>query len=101
MFMHTVYFWLKEGLSDTDRAEFLRGVTSLTTIDSVRQRHVGVPAPTDREVIDRTYSYALVVAFEDQAAHDRYQEHPVHDAFRGTCERFWRKVQIYDSLSVE
>ena len=98
MFVHAVYFWLNEGLSDSDRRAFEKGVRSLTTIDTVERGYVGVPADTDRSIIDRTYSYALVQVFRDQAAHDAYQEHPVHDAFRRECTRYWRKVQIYDSV---
>ncbi len=59
---------------------------------------VGVPADTDRPIIDRSYSYALVVMFRDAAGHDAYQVHPVHDRFREECAGFWRKVQIYDSV---
>ena len=51
-----------------------------------------------REIIDRSYSYSLVVVFADRAAHDAYQEHAIHDRFRDDCGTFWRKVQIYDSM---
>lgn len=98
MFIHSVYFWLKDGLSEDELATFTRGVTSLATIASVRQAHVGVPAATDRPVIDRSYSYALVVGFEDEAGHDAYQVDPVHDRFREECASFWTRVQIYDSV---
>ena len=100
MFVHAVYFWLKDGLSEGDRAAFVRGVTSLTTIDAVEHGHVGAPADTNRPVIDRSYSYALVLFFPDRAAHDAYQTHPVHDRFREQCSTFWRKVLIYDSVDV-
>ena len=61
--------------------------------------HVGTPAPTDRPIIDRSYSYALTAVFDDEAAHDRYQVHPVHDRFRDTCGTFWSRVLIYDSVT--
>jgi hypothetical protein len=98
MFVHAVYFWLKDGLAESDRDEFLRGLDSLATIETVRECHVGVPAATDREVIDRTYSYALVVIFDDERGHDAYQDHPTHDRFRETCAPFWERVRIYDSV---
>lgn len=98
MFVHAVYFWLKENLSHQDRSEFLRGLKSLATIESIQQCYIGEPAETDREVIDRSYSYALVVIFADEVAHDKYQEHPTHDRFRESCSPFWEKVQIYDSV---
>lgn len=98
MFVHAVYFWLKEGLTQEELAQFQEGINSLTTIESVQLGHVGVPADTDREVIDSSYSYALVVTFADQQGHDDYQVHPVHDKFRETCAPFWTRVQIYDSV---
>jgi hypothetical protein len=98
MFVHAVYFWLKEGLTQEELAQFQEGIHSLTSIESVQQGHVGVPADTDREVIDSSYSYALVVVFADQQGHDDYQVHPVHDKFRQTCAPFWTRVRIYDSV---
>ena len=99
MFVHAVYFWLKDDLTPPQTAAFLAGARSLTTIASVRQAHLGVPAPTDRPVIDRSYSHALVVIFETQEDHDRYQTDPIHDRFRDECGTFWKKVLIYDSIT--
>lgn len=100
MFVHCVYFWLRDDLSENDRATFVEGVTSLTTIETVRHGYVGTPASTDRPIIDRTYSYGLVCAFATQEDHDAYQDHPVHDDFRDTCATFWSDVRIYDIETV-
>lgn len=99
MFVHAVYFWLKTDLSAAQTAAFLEGVTALTTIDSVEHAWLGVPAPTDRPIIDRSYTHSLVVVFRDQDGHDQYQLDPIHDRFRNECGTFWSRVQIYDSLS--
>lgn len=96
MFIHSVYFWLKEGLSETQVDEFRKGLNSLTTISSVRQSFVGIAAETAREVIDNTYSYALIAIFDDLEGHDQYQVDPVHDRFRQECSIYWTKVLIYD-----
>lgn len=99
MFVHCVYFWLRDDLSEADRGRFVEGVQSLTTIETVRHGFVGTPAATDRPIIDRSYSFALVVAFDDETGHDRYQDHPVHDAFRERCGSFWSQVRIYDFMT--
>jgi hypothetical protein len=99
MFVHCVYFWLRDDLSEAERRRFVEGVESLTKIESVRHGWVGTPAATDRPIIDRSYSYALIVAFDDVAAHDAYQVDPIHDRFRDTCAPFWRQVKIYDVLT--
>ena len=100
MFIHSVYFWEREGLSAGDRAAWEKGLRSLLTIDTVKHGWLGTPAATDRAIIDRSYSYALTLAFADQAGHDVYQEHPVHDVFRESCARYWREVLIYDSVTI-
>ena len=99
MFVHAVYFWLKDNLTPPQTAAFLAGARSLTTIASVKEAHFGVPAPTDRPVIDRSYSHALVVIFENQEDHDRYQTDPIHDRFREECGTLWERVLIYDSIT--
>ena len=97
MFVHAVYFWLRDDLTAAERLAFIDGVRSLRTIDTIQHGYVGEPAATDRAVIERSYSYALVLVFADKRAHDAYQTHPVHDRFRDTCSPFWRKVLIYDT----
>jgi hypothetical protein len=96
VFIHSVYFWLKEGLTAAEVEDFKKGLNSLTTIGSLRKSYVGVPAETAREVIDNTYSYGLITIFDDLAGHDHYQVDPVHDQFREQCAKYWSKVLIYD-----
>ncbi len=98
MFIHSVYFWLKDDLSPEQQETFLRGVNSLRSIESVRHSYVGAPAPTDRSIIDRSYSYALILVFDAQQGHDLYQHHEVHDRFREQCGLLWSKVLIYDCV---
>jgi hypothetical protein len=100
MFVHSVYFWLRDDLTEEERGDFLAGLRSLATIESVRACYVGEPAKTDRPVIDRSYSYALVVLLDDDAGHDAYQVDPIHDRFRDTCAKYWTRVQIYDSVGL-
>ena len=98
MFVHAVYFWLREGLTPAERERFEAGLQALCAIDAVRHGYVGSPAATERPVIERGYSRALVLVFADEGAHDRYQTHPVHDRFRAECGGLWTAVRIYDSV---
>lgn len=99
MFTHSVYFWLHDGLTGDERTKFVAGLRSLVGIESVQRGWIGTPAPTDRPVIDRSWSWSLTVVFPDQAAHDAYQVDPVHDRFRDECSKYWTRVVIYDSVS--
>ena len=98
MFVHAVYFWLRADLTPEERARFDTGLRSLRAIEGVVHGYVGAPAPTDRPVIERGYSRALVLVFADQAGHDAYQVHPVHDRFRADCGGLWTTVRVYDSV---
>lgn len=98
MFVHAVYFWGQTDLTDADKESWLKGLTSLPGIETVEHGYVGVPADTHRDVVENTYTYALVLVFKDKNAHDRYQVHLTHLAFVETCAKFWRKVIVHDSV---
>jgi hypothetical protein len=95
MFIHSVYFWLKADITPAEEALFLKRATALTQISSVKKGWLGKPAATDRPIIDRTYSYGLVIVCDDVAGHDHYQVDPIHDAFR-ELHHLWTTVKIYD-----
>jgi len=97
-FIHSVYFWLKDDLTPEQIQTFEQGLENLTTIENVKQGFIGVPAQTDRPIIDRTYDNSLILVFENKEQHDIYQDHPVHEEFRQTCGNFWLKVSIYDTV---
>jgi len=73
MFIHHVFFWLKENLEAADIKKFEEGAKSLLKINTVRFGDIGKPASTDRPIIERSYSYSLVTAFDNKEAHDAYQ----------------------------
>ena len=101
MFVHHVFFWLKENLDVADIKKFEDGVKSLLKIDSVKFGDVGKPASTDRPIIERSYSYSLVTAFENKAGHDSYQPpNEIHKKFVDEYSHLWTKVLIYDSETI-
>lgn len=98
-FVHMVFFWLKP---ETDVKAFMAGTESfLKQVEVVNQYHLGVPAMTPREVVDNTYTVALVVTFDSKEAQDIYQDHPVHVQYVEANKDKWTRVQIYDSWAGE
>jgi len=91
-----VYFWLKDDLTQADIDDFKKGLYSLQQINSIKHVFIGTPADTNRPVIDSSYSYGMVIAFQDVRDHDQYQDDPIHDRFRVECAKYWSKVLIYD-----
>ena len=100
MFYHVVYFWLINDLTAEQRTDFLRGLRTLPSVATIQRAHIGVPAATDREVIDSSYSYALICEFVDKAAQDTYLNHPIHLQFVQDCAQYWTRVQVYDSEAI-
>jgi len=100
-YAHTVYFWLHHPDNAEDRKAF---ETSLSTfIDQspyITTKHIGVPANTNRAVIDTTYTYSLLLTFKDKATQDLYQEEPAHKKFIAESSHLWSKVLIYDSENI-
>lgn len=96
MHSHNVYFWLKEGLSDTDLLEFEKGLDTLTMFRLVINGYYGKPANTNRDVVDNTYTYGLSLLFKDTADHNLYQADPVHLAFVEKNSAKWNRARVFD-----
>jgi hypothetical protein len=99
-FIHHVYFWFKKPVSKKDRSRFEQALKKLVTIETIVEVHLGVPASTKREVVDRSYSYSLLVTFRNKEDHDIYQKHLTHLEFIDDCADLCEKVVVYDSVSI-
>lgn len=98
-FVHTVYFWLKEGTTEEEKADFERGLAKLVTISYIQTGFFGPPAMTPRDVVDNSYGYGLTVLFKNKEDHDAYQVAPAHDDFIAAHKHIWERVQVYDYLT--
>jgi hypothetical protein len=97
MIAHHVLFWLKADTTEEQKQAFRHGLQSLEGIEVIKNIHIGTPAPIERAVVDTTYTFSLVVFFDDLAAHDVYQVHEVHKAFLDQFRELFDKVVIYDA----
>jgi hypothetical protein len=99
MHIHTVFFWLKDEVSEEQRVAFGAGCAALASIASVRDCKVGTPIACERAVVDDTFSLNLNLRFDNTTGHDAYQVDPKHDAFVKDYQSLWEKVVVYDSHS--
>lgn len=99
MFVHHVYFWLKNADSAAERKKLLEGLNSLKPVETIKQIHIGKPAETDRDVIENTYDFSLLLIFDNLEDQEVYQKHPVHLAFVDKYASLWSKVIVYDSVN--
>lgn len=100
--IHNVFFWLREDLTAEEEAAFLEGVKSLGTVNTVRAIYIGPPAPTEaRDVVDNSFSYALLVHFDNIEGQNAYQVDPIHLKFVEDHEDKWTRVRVYDTTLIK
>ena len=99
VFVHHVFFWLKNTGNSDDLNKLVTGLKKLSAVNTIRQFHIGQPAGTKRDVIDSSYSVSWMVLFDNKADQDSYQADPVHLKFVEECASLWQKVVVYDSVN--
>ena len=97
VFVHHVYFWLKAPGDAQAREALMAGLRTLTAVPEVLWSHIGVPATSERGVVDDSYSVSWLVFLADKAAEDRYQVDPIHLKFVEDCSPLWERVVVYDT----
>ncbi|KQX25158.1 MULTISPECIES: Dabb family protein [unclassified Sphingomonas] len=100
-FVHHVYFWLKQPNSAGDRARLIDGLKTLSSVKTIKAHHIGVPAATDRPVIDKSYSVSWMLVFASKADQDSYQVDPIHLAFVEHLSPLWERVVVYDAEAID
>jgi hypothetical protein len=100
LFVHHVYFWLYEPENKEIRDKFEKALMVLVKVETIIDYHLGIPAATNRDVIDTSYTYSLLVTFKSLEDQEIYQSHPTHLKFIDDCNDLWDKVVVYDSVSI-
>jgi len=98
LFVHHVYFYLKNPNSAEDKAKLLEGLNKLAKVPTIKFVHIGTPATTTRDVIVRDYNYSWLCFFDSLEDEEVYQKHPIHLKFVEDYSALWEKVAVYDSV---
>ena len=101
VFVHHVYFWLKAPGDPEAREALIAGLRRLTAAPDILWSHIGLPAESERGVVDDSYSVSWLVFLADRAAEERYQVDPIHLKFVEDCSPLWERVVVYDTEQVE
>lgn len=96
MHIHNVYIWLKDDLNQDTVTAFEQALKALIDDPHVQSGYYGKPAATDRPVVENSYSYGLVLLFENLAAHDQYQIGSAHLQLVEHHRDKWAKVVVHD-----
>ncbi len=100
MFIHHVYFWLKNPGNKEDKAKLVEGLKKLSRVKTIKEFYIGQPAATRRDVIDSSYDVSWLLFFDNAADQDSYQSDPIHLKFVEECSSLWSKVIVYDSVDL-
>ena len=100
IFIHHVFFWLKNAGNEADKKKLVAGLQKLSKVTTIRSFHIGEPAGTNRGVIDSSYAVSWFVMFDNNTDQDSYQTDPIHLLFVEECSSLWEKVIVYDSVDV-
>lgn len=96
---HYVLFWLKEDLSDQEKKDFTQFFEDLKKVPTIKSLHYGSPAnTTQRDVVDNSFSYNLLVYFDNMDDLDVYETHPIHLEAIEKYSKYWTKVVVHDSI---
>ena len=101
VFVHHVYFWLKEPGDAQARDALLGGLRRLRAAPDILWSHIGLPVESERGVVDDSYSVSWLVFLADKAAEERYQVDPIHLKFVEECSPLWERVVVYDTEEAE
>lgn len=97
-FTHVVFFWLIDDTKEVKQKFEHELRQFIDNVDMILTRHIGTPADTDRDVIDSSWSYSLILSFKSKKEQDLYQEHALHKKFIENASSLWEKVKVYDSV---
>lgn len=101
VFVHHVYFWLKTPGDPEARDALIGGLRRLAAAPDILWSHIGLPAESERGVVDDSYSVSWLVFLADRAAEERYQVDPIHLKFVEECSPLWERVVVYDTDQVK
>ncbi len=97
MLSHIVIFWTDPSNPSAPDALIEGAKKYLTGIPGATHFHVGKMSPSPRSVVEQSYQVGLRIEFENKAAEEIYQSHPLHlefveKSFKPNCI----KVVVYD-----
>lgn len=98
IFIHHVFFWLNEN-NELNRNKLIEGLEKLSTVKTIIHFHIGIPAGTNRDVIDNTYSISWALFFNTPEDQESYQTDPIHLNFVKEYSHLWKKVKVFDTIN--
>ena len=97
-FTHVVYFWLNNPENPQERQYFETELRTLFKESKYTQTNfLGIPPKASRDVVDDSFTYAMIVTFESAVAQQAYQTEAVHLSFIEKTSHLLKRFQVYDA----
>lgn len=95
---HVVLVWLKDHGNSSQRDKMIAVTRSFQKdIPGIVSISAGDVLPSDRPIVDDSFDMGLVVRFENKAALDAYEKHPVHvKAVKEILKPLAGRIVVYD-----
>lgn len=100
-FAHIVLIWLKDSDNEAVHTSFQSALQTMVKNSLyIKSAHLGLPANTNRDIVDNSYTYCYIATFTSKEDQDSYQTEKAHDVFREQVGHLFDKIVIYDSFGL-
>lgn len=97
MITHIVVFWVKPGVENAREQLFAAAREHLSAINVASNFRYGASIPSERAVVDKSYTMTIAMDFASAEDLATYQAHPEHVAFlEKIVKPLVERVVVYD-----
>lgn len=101
-FTHVVYFWLKNPDNLQERKHFETHLRNLfKASEYTRTNFLGTPPGATRDVVDDSFTYAMILTFDSAEAQNAYQTEEAHLAFIEKTAHLVKHFVVYDAQGLD
>jgi hypothetical protein len=94
---HVVLVWLKAGTAPEVQQKIIEGSKELKSIGQIRELQVGTAIPSDRPIVDDSFSLGILMRFDSVEDMNAYLKDPRHVQFVDTqVKPYLQKLVVYD-----
>jgi hypothetical protein len=76
--LHVSLLWFADSARPADVDAFIACAEQIASIPGISSHAIGTPAMVTWPEPDQSWTFAMILGFDDRAAMDDYQSHPIH-----------------------
>lgn len=75
---HVVMVWLKPEVTEAQKKNIMSAAQQLSAIPGVTSVQAGLPVPSERSIVDDSFSFGIHIGLSNADAINSYLNHPIH-----------------------